>query len=92
MKGNPVPEIIAEFCQNHLGDRTIMKRMIDQAAFAGADFAKIQTIHSRSGEEAKLVLTEGIKGGRGGMTINPPLIIYQDGNTYTDAVEKMFSP
>ena len=41
-----MPEIIAEFCQNHLGDREIMKRMIDQAVSAGADFAKIQTIHS----------------------------------------------
>jgi len=38
--------IVAEFCQNHKGDREIMKRMIHQAAEAGADYAKIQTIHS----------------------------------------------
>ncbi len=43
-----MPEIIAEFCQNHLGDRSIMKRMINQAVSAGADFAKIQTLHSDS--------------------------------------------
>ena len=53
---------------------------------------KIRTIHSRSGDEAKLVLAQGIKGGRGGVAIEPPLIIYQDGNTYTEAVEKMFFP
>jgi tRNA1Val (adenine37-N6)-methyltransferase len=58
----------------------------------GIEPEKIRTIHSRSGDDAKLVLTEGIKGGRGGVTIEPPLIIYQAGNTYTDAVEKMFSP
>lgn len=39
--------IIAEFCQNHLGKREILKEMILRAKEAGADYAKIQTIHSK---------------------------------------------
>ncbi|MBX3064201.1 MAG: N-acetylneuraminate synthase family protein [Anaerolineae bacterium] len=36
--------IIAEFCQNHKGDKAIIKDMIAAAAAAGADYAKIQSI------------------------------------------------
>ena len=38
--------IIAEFCQNHNGDRAILKDMIAAAAEAGADYAKIQSIRA----------------------------------------------
>ncbi len=37
-------EVIAEFCQNHRGDRHILHDMIWSAAEAGADYAKIQSI------------------------------------------------
>ncbi|HAA12183.1 MAG TPA: general stress protein [Cytophagales bacterium] len=42
------PILIAECCQNHNGDREILKRMIHAAAENGADYVKIQAI--RSGE------------------------------------------
>jgi N,N'-diacetyllegionaminate synthase len=41
------PVLIAECCQNHNGNREILKRMVHEAAAAGADYAKIQTIRSR---------------------------------------------
>jgi N,N'-diacetyllegionaminate synthase len=41
------PIIIAECCQNHNGNREILKRMIHEAAESGADFVKIQAIRSR---------------------------------------------
>lgn len=41
-----MPQIIAEFCQNHLGDRNILKDMIWAASEAGADYAKIQSMKS----------------------------------------------
>ncbi|MDD4900565.1 MAG: N-acetylneuraminate synthase family protein [Patescibacteria group bacterium] len=37
-------KIIAEVCQNHLGDREILGRMIKEAAVAGADYVKGQII------------------------------------------------
>lgn len=36
-------KIIAEFCQNHKGDPSILKEMIWQAVKAGADYAKVQS-------------------------------------------------
>lgn len=41
------PIIIAECCQNHNGDKEILKRMIHKAAENGADYVKIQTIRSK---------------------------------------------
>jgi N,N'-diacetyllegionaminate synthase len=40
------PIIIAECCQNHNGDREILKRQIRAAAENGADYVKIQAIRS----------------------------------------------
>lgn len=37
-------QVIAEFCQNHNGDKALLEEMIAAAAEAGADYAKIQTI------------------------------------------------
>jgi len=42
-----VARVIAELCQNHLGDRVLLKDMVWAAAGAGADYAKIQTIRVR---------------------------------------------
>ena len=39
-----MPAIIAEFCQNHRGDRGLLQEMVWAAAEMGADYAKIQTI------------------------------------------------
>jgi len=39
--------IIAECCQNHNGDKEILKKMIHKAAENGADFVKIQAIRSK---------------------------------------------
>jgi N,N'-diacetyllegionaminate synthase len=41
------PTIIAEACQNHNGDREVLKRMIHQAAENGADYVKIQSIRAK---------------------------------------------
>ena len=52
--------IIAELCQNHQGDRAILKDMIQAAAASGADYVKTQTIraeflsHRSRFDEAKI--------------------------------------
>ncbi|MBK8567479.1 MAG: hypothetical protein IPN76_30195 [Saprospiraceae bacterium] len=40
-------KIIAECCQNHNGNREILKRQIHEAASHGADYVKIQAIRSK---------------------------------------------
>lgn len=47
-------------------------------------------IHSYKDTEAKLFIVEGVKGGRPGIKIVPPLVIYRDKNVYSDEVEEMF--
>lgn len=51
----------------------------------------IRMLHSRENTEAILVLIEGVKGGRPGLKIAPPLFIYGNGNDYTAEVESMFN-
>ncbi|MEJ2656508.1 MAG: tRNA1(Val) (adenine(37)-N6)-methyltransferase [Desulfobacterales bacterium] len=52
----------------------------------------IRTIHSGKNTNAKLILIEGKRGGRPGLKIGSPLIIYRKNGTYSDEVEKMFQP
>lgn len=40
------PVLIAECCQNHLGSRETLRRMVHEAAAHGADYVKIQDLRS----------------------------------------------
>jgi tRNA1Val (adenine37-N6)-methyltransferase len=48
-------------------------------------------VHSRVGEPAKLVLVEGRKHARTGLTVEAPLIVYREGKgrEYTEEMEKL---
>jgi len=59
---------------------------------AGIEPKFLRTIHSKVKTEAKLVLVEGTKGGRPGVKIGPPLIIYDEKNAYTQEAKEMFLP
>jgi tRNA1Val (adenine37-N6)-methyltransferase len=50
----------------------------------------IRSIHSYSQSDAKLVLVEGMKAGRPGTTISPPLILYEKNGDYSEEVKQMF--
>lgn len=52
----------------------------------------MRLIYSGWNTEAKLVLAEGVKGGRPGMKAGPPLIIYEADGSYTQEVNRMFMP
>ena len=41
-------KIIAELCQNHNGDINLVKDMVAQAKYNGADIVKIQSIKANS--------------------------------------------
>jgi tRNA1Val (adenine37-N6)-methyltransferase len=49
-------------------------------------------VHSEKNTEAKMILVEGKKGGRSGLKIDSPLIIYQENGSYSDEVKKIFNP
>jgi tRNA1Val (adenine37-N6)-methyltransferase len=53
---------------------------------------RLRTVHSRAGEPAKLVLVEGRKNARPGLTVEAPLIVYREdkGRDYTAEMGKIF--
>jgi tRNA1Val (adenine37-N6)-methyltransferase len=78
------------FVMVYLAER--MTDILTHMRTAGIEPKSIRTIHSGIETSAKLVLVEGKKGGRAGIKIGPPLIIYRKNGAYTDEVEKMFMP
>lgn len=59
---------------------------------AGIEPKWMQCIHSHVGDQAKLLCVRGKKGGRPGLSIQTPLIIYDEHGAYTDEVERMLQP
>lgn len=51
---------------------------------------KIQFIYPKKNEESNLVLIEGIKNGRSGLKILPPLYVHNSDGSYTNAINKIF--
>jgi tRNA1Val (adenine37-N6)-methyltransferase len=52
---------------------------------------RIRFVHSKMGEEAKMVLIEAVKGSGTWLKIVPPLYIYERANTYTPELIKILS-
>jgi tRNA1Val (adenine37-N6)-methyltransferase len=57
----------------------------------GLEPKALTMIHSKPALPARLVAVAGIKGGRPGLEVGPPLYLYHEDGTYTRAVEAMFS-
>ena len=56
---------------------------------AGLEPKRLRIVHSFRGVKASLVLVEAIKGGRSGLEVLAPLIVYKGGKTYSDEVAAM---
>ncbi len=50
----------------------------------------LQMIHGRPDKQAKLFLVEGVRGGRAGLTVLPPLIVHEADGSYSRAVLDMY--
>jgi len=66
--------------------------MIAQMRGADIEPKRLRMVCSKGGEGAKLILIKGVKGGRPGIAVEPPLIIYEDDGSYTPEVTEMFAP
>ena len=66
--------------------------LISTMRTAGIEPKLLQCIHSRAHEAAKLVLVCGIAGGKPGLKINSPLIIYDENGQYSKAIQEMMRP
>lgn len=52
---------------------------------------RLRLVHSRLDKQAHLCLAEGMLEARPGMTIEPPLVIYQANGEYTDEMKKIYN-
>jgi tRNA1Val (adenine37-N6)-methyltransferase len=52
---------------------------------------RLRMVHSFRDSEASLILVEGVKQGRSGVEILPPLIVYRQGKEYSDEVAAMIA-
>jgi tRNA1Val (adenine37-N6)-methyltransferase len=58
---------------------------------AGLEPKRLRPVHSFADREASLVLVEAVKGGRSGVEILAPLIVYRQGKEYGEEVAAMIS-
>jgi len=58
---------------------------------AGLEPKRLRMVHSFAGAEASLVLVEGVKGGRSGMKILAPLVIFEKGKQYSAEVASILA-
>jgi tRNA1Val (adenine37-N6)-methyltransferase len=71
------------------------ERLVDlfgEMRSAGIEPKWMQSVHSRKDDTAKLALVKGIMRGRPGLTISPPMVIYDADGRYTRSVEMMMEP
>ncbi|MEW5909358.1 MAG: tRNA1(Val) (adenine(37)-N6)-methyltransferase [Thermodesulfobacteriota bacterium] len=52
---------------------------------------RLRSVHSLPEEKGKLVLVEGVKEGRRGIVIDPPLIIYEEKRRYSRELQEMLT-
>jgi len=53
---------------------------------AGLEPKRLRWVHSFAGDEALLLLVEAVKGGRAGVAVAPPLVIYRAAKEYSAEV------
>ena len=56
----------------------------------GIEPKKIRTVHPYADKEPNMVLIEGNRGGRPGLRIDAPLVVYKDKNIYTDEIYEIY--
>jgi tRNA1Val (adenine37-N6)-methyltransferase len=58
---------------------------------AGLEPKRLQMVHPFPAAKASMILVEGVKGGRTGVAILPPLVIYNDNQSYTAQLDLMLA-
>ena len=68
-----------------------LAELFAQMHTSGLEPKHLRAVYSGWNTGAKLVIVEGVKRGRPGMKISPPLVIYREDGSYTEEVSRMFS-
>jgi len=60
--------------------------LLGEMRAAGIEPKRLQSVYSTAGEDACLVMVEGVNGGRPGLRLTPPLVVYAGDGTYSAEV------
>ena len=66
-----------------------LAELISMLRETGLEPKRMRFVHSRTGEEARMVLVEAVKGSGIWLKIAPPLYIYEKGNEYTPEMKRI---
>ena len=77
------------FCVIYPAVRTV--ELLSAMQTAGLEPKHLTMIHSNSTSAARLVAVTGVRGGRSGLEVAPPLYLYRDDGMHTRVVEAMFA-
>lgn len=66
--------------------------LIETLKKRGLEPKRLRFVYSNISSEAKIILLEAVKGGKGGIKVEKPLYIYKEDGSYTDEVRKIYSP
>lgn len=62
-------------------------RALEKGGFAPV---RLRFVHGRAELPARMCLLEAVRGGKGGIRVEPPLILYRQGRDYTQELQKIY--
>ncbi len=68
-----------------------LPEIFKEMARYGLEPKRIRLVHPKADQPANLVLVEGRKDARSGLTVDPPLIVYEDDGTYTTELKNLYA-
>ena len=83
--------MVASAALSSIGVAAGLAELLQGIRRVGVEPKRLRMVHSYADSEASLVLVEGVKGGRTGIKILPPLAVYEQGKKYTAEVVGMLA-
>ncbi len=77
------------FCAIHIPER--LAEIIDIMRGNALQPKRLRFVHSHISSDAKMVLVEAVKGGRPGLKIESPLVVYNEDGSFTDEMKEIYS-
>lgn len=76
------------FAMVHLPER--MTEILCLMSQKGLEPKRLRLIHPALGKQANMLLVEGIRGGKSGLSVLPPLIVHNADGSYTNEVQEFY--
>jgi len=76
------------FAMVHLPER--MSEILVSMSQAGIEPKRLQLVHSTMDKKPKMLLIEGIRAGKPGLEVLPPLCVYKPDGRYSDEIQKYY--